>query len=176
MESVQRGNSEVLQRSYGRADRLLAGDLLLPKCTAPTVVIVKDRPVMNLHRSHIVAAESGGPRDETAYTVEQRNSFENLILLCYPHHLLVDKLEPGNFPKPVLLQWKSDRERAGLAVLNGLGNLTEAKLQELIVDALDAQIESVRDAIDRFERHDFGDGKGTARPGFGRHYHVGQRE
>lgn len=133
---------------------LSQGTCYYPKCTIPTIVIAKDRPVLNLHRSHIVAAEPGGPRDEPTYTVEQRNRFENLILLCYPHHLLVDKLEPGNFPTHALLQWKQDREEPGLAVLNGLHGLTEERLQELLSNALDTQIASVKDAVDRLEQYD----------------------
>lgn len=133
---------------------LSQGSCYYPKCTVPTIVIVKERPVLNLHRSHIVSAEPGGPRDDPTYTKEQRNRFENLILLCFPHHLLIDKLEPENFPQDVLLQWKQEREKPGLSVLNSIRGLTEERLQELLSNAIDQQIASVRDAVDRLERYD----------------------
>lgn len=133
---------------------LSQGSCYYPKCTVPTIAIAKERPVLNLHRSHIVSAEPGDPRDDPTYTKEQRNRFENLILLCYPHHLIIDKLEPENFPRDVLLQWKLEREKPGLSVLNGIQGLTEERLQELLSNAIDEQITSIIDAVDRLERYD----------------------
>ncbi len=40
--------------------------------------------------AHIVAEEDEGPRGLSILTLEQRNSEPNLLLLCKPHHKLVD--------------------------------------------------------------------------------------
>jgi len=42
-------------------------------------------------QSHIVAEEQDGPRGKSVLTIEERNSYPNLILLCPTHHTLIDK-------------------------------------------------------------------------------------
>ena len=41
--------------------------------------------------AHIVAKSSDGPRGDETMSVEQRNAYDNLILLCPTHHAEVDK-------------------------------------------------------------------------------------
>jgi hypothetical protein len=45
--------------------------------------------------AHIVAESEGGPRGTSVLTSEERNSYQNLILLCPTHHTLIDKDEGG---------------------------------------------------------------------------------
>lgn len=40
---------------------------------------------------HIVAADPNGPRGDSSIPFEERNSYDNLILLCKNHHKQVDK-------------------------------------------------------------------------------------
>ena len=64
---------------------------------------------------HIEAAMPGGERHNEDQTDEQRRSYENLILLCYPHHIetndvneyTVDKLQNFKFKHESLFE-KSD--------------------------------------------------------------------
>lgn len=39
---------------------------------------------------HIKARKAGGPRYDALQTEEQRNSFENLVLMCPTHHVVID--------------------------------------------------------------------------------------
>src|ERR1700732_4057248 len=39
---------------------------------------------------HIVAEEENGPRGHSPLALEQRNAESNLLLLCKPHHKLID--------------------------------------------------------------------------------------
>jgi hypothetical protein len=82
-------------------------------------------------------------------TKEERNSFANLILLCHPHHTVVDKIEPEKYPVSVLLSWKSKREGDGRAVLAGLRGVTEDRLQEIISVAVSETAKQVENALDR---------------------------
>jgi hypothetical protein len=36
-------------------------------------------------------------------TDAERNAFSNLMLLCHPHHTLIDKTAPDNYPAPDLI-------------------------------------------------------------------------
>jgi hypothetical protein len=60
-------------------------------------------------QAHVVAEEEGGPRGKSILTLEQRNSYSNLILLCPTCHTKIDKV-PGEFPVELLHQVKSQHE------------------------------------------------------------------
>lgn len=48
-------------------------------------------PALPGDEAHIVARKPKGPRGESALSPEERDSYNNLILLCLEHHRLVDK-------------------------------------------------------------------------------------
>lgn len=58
---------------------------------------------------HIAAANSGGERYDSSMTDEQRRSGDNLILLCYPHHVKTNNVEC--YPVTTLRKMKRDHER-----------------------------------------------------------------
>jgi len=90
-------------------------------------------PAVDAHIAHIHGANPGSPRYDPNMTDDERRSFTNLILLCKPHHDLVDKIRPDDHPADLLRQWKADREGPGTAALN---SLTEDQLEELIIEAV----------------------------------------
>lgn len=55
---------------------------------------------------HIRARQPGGPRYDAGMTPEQRDAFENLILLCPTHHVQIDNCEPDTYSVEVLLDMK----------------------------------------------------------------------
>jgi len=57
---------------------------------------------------HIEAAEPGGERYNPSSNDEQRRSLENLILLCYPHHIETDDVI--EFPAERLKEFKRSHE------------------------------------------------------------------
>jgi hypothetical protein len=67
---------------------------------------------------HIVAESSNGPRGNSSLTQEQRDKYENLILLCAIHHKIVDN-QPGHYSIEYLHQLKSDHEGWVRGVLEG---------------------------------------------------------
>jgi hypothetical protein len=117
------------------------------------IVPVKGHPQFNVQIAHIRAAERNGPRYVPEMTNDQRRAFANLIFLCTPHHSYVDK-RPQDYPIEVLERWKRDRETGKLAQLSQVGNITEDRFQEIVVDALEEKIKDVREAIARIERID----------------------
>ena len=51
--------------------------------------------------AHIVARSVDGPRGESALTLEQRDSYSNLVLLCPTHHAIIDDRPRGPIEYPV---------------------------------------------------------------------------
>jgi hypothetical protein len=85
----------------------------------------------------------------------QRNSFENLILLCHPHHAIIDGPRWPEFPVTLLEEWKSAHEKAGRSELSKLTGITEQRLQEILIDAFESSTKRVEDALAKFEQMDW---------------------
>lgn len=73
---------------WGRA----ASRCSYPECRLELVIdsLETDDPSLVGETAHIVAEQPGGPRGDSSLTLEQRNTYSNLILLCNVHHKLVD--------------------------------------------------------------------------------------
>jgi hypothetical protein len=59
---------------------------------------------------HIVAQSPTGPRGDSPLTPEQRDKYDNLILLCKVHHKLVDD-QPNTYTVQRLLEMKAAHEK-----------------------------------------------------------------
>jgi len=59
--------------------------------------------------AHIVGHSDTGPRGDPAFPKDRRGAYENLLLLCTPHHTRVDK-QQNSFTVADLRTWKSDHE------------------------------------------------------------------
>lgn len=60
--------------------------------------------------AHIKAHSDEGPRAYPELTLNERDCYENWILLCGTHHDMVDA-QPNTFGCEVLYRWKMDHER-----------------------------------------------------------------
>lgn len=61
--------------------------------------------------AHIVAAEKDGPRGDDPLPMEDRNKFDNLMLVCGDHHNLFDKQYVADYPADLLRKYKKDHEK-----------------------------------------------------------------
>lgn len=118
------------------------GTCYFPDCETPTIVFVKSgQPSVNVHIAHIEGAEVGSARYNETMTNEERRSFPNLLLLCIPHHDLVDHKEPDQYTVEMLREWKTAREiattGADAAELKGI-------TEETLAAALEAAFRSSR--------------------------------
>ncbi|MET8676108.1 HNH endonuclease signature motif containing protein [Streptomyces sp. NPDC004647] len=100
---------------------LARGGCFWPGCNIPTIRLVNGVPRLNLEIAHIRAFEEGGKRFDASWSVKERNSFDNLILLCNPHHEEVDGTGSDEYPVKVLVGWKFAREVDGLDALGLVG-------------------------------------------------------
>lgn len=114
---------------------LSQGTCYFPGCTEPTTKFIDGEPFNNFEMAHIRDAKPGNRYVENM-TDDERRAFANLVLLCKPHHTLVDKTHPDRFSISDLEGWKAEREGAGVAALRGLRGLTEDRLEAMIRDAV----------------------------------------
>lgn len=82
-----------------------------PDCTNPIIESATDYSddAVVGQICHIYAASDNGPRGKTGLTDDEKNSPENLILLCGHHHPVVDK-QHETYPAPLLQKWKREHE------------------------------------------------------------------
>jgi hypothetical protein len=118
-----------------------------PPCNQPVTVIIDGDPVGNLEIAHIRAAKPNGPRYVSDMSDDDRRSWKNLILLCTPHHAMIDKLKPNDYPIEELEKWKSERETGGLARLKGVSELTEDRLQEMLAYSIKEANREIREML-----------------------------
>ena len=78
-----------------------------PGCAAP---LVSEKNLFIAQVCHIEAAELKGERFNLQQTDEQRRAYDNLILLCYPHHVETD--DAALYPPDRLRAMKADHEKA----------------------------------------------------------------
>lgn len=131
---------------------LSRGRCYVPECPAKVIRNVETGPEVNVEIAHIVAHEDGGPRSDPKMSEKERRSFSNLILLCGPHHKMIDRKGSEKiFTVEVLRKWKVDREGDYAAELEGLDNLTQEKLEYLLTDAVGDAKEELLVAIERVE-------------------------
>jgi hypothetical protein len=60
--------------------------------------------------AHIIARSKAGPRGESELGPDERDVYDNALLLCPNCHTEVDEF-PQVFPPDLLRKWKGDRER-----------------------------------------------------------------
>ena len=95
--------------------RLLAdcgGICANPACAQELFEPLDDGRVATVaERAHIIARSDEGPRGATQLPANQRDAYENLVLLCANCHTVVDA-DPDRYLTPLLLEWKhSHREK-----------------------------------------------------------------
>ena len=93
-------------------------------------------------QAHIVGEKEHAPRGKSPLTLEERNSYHNIILLCPNHHTEVDKNE-ADWPVETMHLTKSKHQ---LWVRETLGEATDAKLlaqQVAVTTIIDVAVEAV---------------------------------
>lgn len=95
------------KRLWGRA----ASRCAFPDCRQELIeeMIGGQGDVLVGQEAHIIARNAEGPRGESDLTASQRDTYENLILLCARHHIIVDN-DVMAYPVERLLSVKSDHE------------------------------------------------------------------
>lgn len=132
------------------------GVCYFPDCQHPVVVFKNGIPYVDVQIAHIYDANPGN-RYRASMTNNERRSFKNLILLCKPHHEIVDKYNPGSYTAETLTEWKTKHERGDVQKLAQENTVQEDDLEKALIDA----------AISISESELFLGGHGGTAPGSG---------
>src|ERR1700674_2402219 len=81
-----------------------------PYCIAPLYDLDHGKLVGQV--CHIKAENRKGPRCDVNQTKAERNHFDNLIMMCRPHHAIIDDEDKlSTYTVEMLTQLKRDHER-----------------------------------------------------------------
>lgn len=110
-----------------RLDTLSGNECAHPDCNRK--LIAEDGISIVSKICHIAAASKNGPRYDVSMTIDERRGFDNLLLLCDEHHVMIDNKEnEGIYPTPLLKKWKSDHEKKVLELLSNKNLLSKHPL------------------------------------------------
>lgn len=84
---------------------------------------------------HIAGRRPGSARYDDTMTDEDRNGFNNLILMCPSHHVLIDNLEPNRFTVAILQEMKAKALEANGPKMGSQGWATDSQLDRYVTFA-----------------------------------------
>lgn len=115
------------------------------KCAFPdcTAAVFNSNRLLISEVCHIEAASPNGPRYNECMTDTERASYENLIVLCHPHHVEIDN-DPNTFTVDYLKQLKSTHEENFINRQFILDDADFEKISNLISNLWDT-VDEIRD-------------------------------
>jgi hypothetical protein len=126
-----------------------------PGCPERVTVDIDDVSRFVLQIAHIRAAEPGGARYDAAMSDDDRRGVFNLILLCYPHHVIADdKALARTYTVEVLHRWKAQREANPREAMKRLREVTPAALAQAVAAGVERHDARVLALLDRLETRD----------------------
>lgn len=96
----------VIKALFAKSKNLCA----FPQCNAE---MVTDDNIIVGQICHIESPEEGGPRFNPTKTKESLRAYENLMLMCYKHHKIIDT-HVDQYPVSKLVEIKKRREESSL--------------------------------------------------------------
>jgi hypothetical protein len=82
---------------------------------------------------------------------DQRRDFAHLVVMCKPHHEIIDIREPDLYPPEILLRWKQQREASPADALVRLREVTPSGLRKIVADGLRDHDARLVQALERLE-------------------------
>ncbi len=125
-----------------------------PGCPEPILRRADGRMFFIGQRVHIRGAFPGSARFDPAMTDDQRRDFANLVVMCTPHHDIIDIKEPDLYPPEILLRWKDQREASPAEALTRLREVTPSGLRKIVADGLREHDTRLVQTLSRLEASD----------------------
>ncbi len=114
------------------------------RCAICRTLLTQDKEAVNGsitfgEQAHIIGEKENAPRGSSSLTLEERNSYHNLILLCPNHHTEIDNKEE-DWPVERLYQIKSKHELWVTETLSETSNHVEIAKQAAVSNIIDSAV------------------------------------
>ena len=126
-----------------RLDTLSGNECAEPNCQKK--LIAEDGISITSKICHIAAASSNGPRYDSSMTDNERREFDNLILLCDEHHVIIDnEYNEEIYTVELLKEWKSKHENKISELLMAKNPLSKQPLAlNKVVNVMGKQMDEI---------------------------------
>lgn len=125
-----------------------------PGCPEPMLRRVSGEIHFIGQRVHIRGAYPNSARYDPTMTDGQRRGFGNLVVMCKPHHEIIDIREPDLYTPEILLRWKFQREANPREALERLREVTPSGLRKIVADGLRDHDARLVQALGRLQASD----------------------
>lgn len=118
------------------------------RCAICKVDLTQDKEAVSAsytlgEQAHIVGEKEDAPRGKSTLTLDERNSYHNLILLCPNHHTEIDNNE-ADWPVEKLHQVKSEHELWVVATLSSTIDQFMLAKQTVVTSIIDSAVKLCR--------------------------------
>ncbi|MGI5268662.1 hypothetical protein ACQEUU_05890 [Nonomuraea sp. CA-218870] len=148
------GPRDYTQGTKSGLAHLSGGLCYYPGCPEPIIREADGKYYVTGFICHIKAAYPNGPRYDKNMTDDQRRDIRNLILLCQPHHLRIDKERPQDYSVEKLQRWKVQREASPSEALKRLREVTPSGLRQIVAEGMKARDNKIMATLTRLEKSD----------------------
>lgn len=134
---------------------LSSGTCYWPGCKTPVVVEVRPGVYRkNAWVAHVHGVRPNAARHDPSLSPDDRDSFRNLLLLCYPHHTEVDDAITAEelYPAETLRRWKTEHEGHDEQVLARVRVPSDEALLTHLVEVFTPPLDRLEMLVDRLEK------------------------
>lgn len=126
-----------------------------PGCYESVLRIVNGEPHLTVEIAHIRGAYPGSARFYSSMDDDQRRDLPNLLLLCNPHHDIVDTKEKDKiYTVQLLNRWKNQRESNPREALKRLRDVSPSGLRKIVAEGLAERDAKLLQTVDRLQARD----------------------
>lgn len=145
LESSKDKSRQYKRSTVRRLDTLSGNECGHPTCSKK--LIAEDGISIISKICHIAAASKEGPRYDKDMTDDERRGFDNLILLCDEHHVIIDnKANEETYPTALLKIWKSEHEKKMLELISNKNLLSKHPLSlNRVINLIGEKMDDVLD-------------------------------
>ena len=146
--ALERGKDKARQykpSTVRRLDTLSGNECAQPTCSKR--LIAEDGISIISKICHIAAASEEGPRYDRKMNDDERRGFDNLILLCDEHHVIIDnKANETIYPTSLLKKWKDDHEKKIIELISNKNLLSKHPLAlNKVINTIGRKMDDVLD-------------------------------
>jgi hypothetical protein len=145
LEKDSNKSRQYKRSTVRRLDTLSGNECAYPNCSRK--LIAEDGISIISKICHIAAASKEGPRFDKDMTDDERRGFDNLILLCDEHHVMIDnKANEETYPTTLLKTWKSEHEKKMIELISNKNLLSKHPLSlNRVINLIGEKMDDVLD-------------------------------
>lgn len=149
------GPREYTRRTIVALAHYSGGLCYWPGCYETVLRTVNGEPCITVEIAHIRGAYPGSARFDSSMNDDQRRDHANLILLCNPHHDIVDKREKEKiYTIELLHRWKNQRESDPQEALKRLRDVSPSGLRKIVAEGLEKHDAKLLQTLGRLQGRD----------------------